>query len=315
MKHRRTTILQLAVLILLGAALAASILLPQLADRRKKPELAQITVILREQDSTLWSNARLGMEQAASEQNAELRFLTLSQTNDREEQEELLRREAENGADALVIVPAGSEALSEQLTAQPLRCPYVSMESPLAGAQACIAPDSEQLGSALAEAVLADGSGPVLLLQTSYTAAITQRLEAARTTLEQAGVPVSVRSCTVSQLAGNLSALLADAGAVQLMVFEPSATIAAADAAGRLPAAPRIYGVGFHDEIAAGLEAGTIAAVAAWSDYAAGYLAVRSAAACCRSGQSEPDALEFSVLRREDMYEPENQKLLFPVTS
>ena len=65
----------------------------------------------------------------------------------------------------------------------------------------------------------------------------------------------------------------------------------------------------------AALERGEITAVAAWSDYAAGYLAVQQAVRAVREQSQELEPLSFSIVRGEDIYAPENQKLLFPVTS
>ena len=74
-----------------------------------------LTVLLRDTDSSGWTVARQGMEQAADELGAELRFLTLAAANDGAEQEELLLREIEDGAAALVVVPADPAALSAAL--------------------------------------------------------------------------------------------------------------------------------------------------------------------------------------------------------
>ena len=76
-----------------------------------------------------------------------------------------------------------------------------------------------------------------------------------------------------------------------------------------------LYGVGTTAAITAQLERGSVAAMAAWSDYAAGYLAVRRAAEAARGEEGELAALPFLILRGEDIYAPENQKLLFPIMS
>ena len=55
---------------------------------------------------------RQGMEQAAVDLNAELRFLTPA-GDSAAEQTELLSREAETGTDAVVLIPADREALAE----------------------------------------------------------------------------------------------------------------------------------------------------------------------------------------------------------
>lgn len=56
--------------------------------------------------------------------------------------------------------------------------------------------------------------------------------------------------------------------------------------------------------------------MAAWSEYAAGYLAVQQAAGAARE-KTEPltETLPFSVVGGDEIYESEYQKLLFPVMS
>ena len=62
------------------------------------------------------------------------------------------------------------------------------------------------------------------------------------------------------------------------------------------------------------LERGVISAAAAWSDFAVGYLAVEGALALARGERAEVEQPPFFIVRGEDIYEPEYQKLLFPVT-
>ena len=93
MKGRRSALIHLAILAALGAAVVLTLLLPQLSDLHRRPQPLELSVIIREQDSSFWTNARMGMEQAAGELGAELRFLTLSTANDGREQWELLLRE------------------------------------------------------------------------------------------------------------------------------------------------------------------------------------------------------------------------------
>ena len=91
---------------------------------------------------------------------------------------------------------------------------------------------------------------------------------------------------------------------------EPAATEAAAAAKEKLDLSPALYGVGSTGAIAAALERSSLAASAVWSDFAAEG-AVRTA----RGEDWQPQPLAFSVLRGEDIYEPDNHKLLFPVAS
>lgn len=311
MKNSRQALIQLAILVMLGAAVLLTTFLPRQAEDRKAVEPLEISVVLREADSTLWSTARLGMEQAAGELGVELRVLTLAQANDGEGQLAVLRREAEQKADALVVVPADPAQLGLALLQGELVCPVVSLESGLDGARQTVAPDNGELGRSLAQAVLDDGrGGPVLLVNPlPEGSGVSQRARSARQALEEAGV--EVRAETQEDRLGELMGQ--DWAAV--MVFEPALTERALALKESLGADVPLYGAGVTASVAAGLERGTVTAAAAWSDFAVGYLAVEGAAELARGTSRQPDPLPFFILRGEDIYEPKYQKLLFPVAS
>lgn len=312
MKKTRNGLIQIGVLVALGAAMAASSILPRDTGRTAEP--TEVSVVIRESDSTLWANTRLGMEQAAAELQTELRFLTLPQANDPEAQLQVLRWEGEQGADALVVVPADPAALSLSLIEAPLNRPLVSMESPMEGAALTVAPDNGALGRALAMAALEDWrSGAVLLLCGSRPGTgPALRAEAARQTLLQAGIRVQWADLAEE---GDLRQLLESADAAAVLVFEPALTEQVSALKESLGLEASLYGVGVTAAVAARLERGSIAAVAAWSDFVAGYLAVERAVSTAR-GQEEPmEQLPFFVVRGDEIYDPEYQKLLFPVTA
>ena len=66
--------------------------------------------------------------------------------------------------------------------------------------------------------------------------------------------------------------------------------------------------------IAAHLEQGDITAIAARNEFAAGYLSVEAAVALLQGERPKETKLEFTLVRKETMYDGNQQKLLFPVT-
>lgn len=302
MKARKSNLIQIGVLAALGLAAALSLVLPQLLRGEREPPLLSLSVMLRDTDSI----ARQGMEQASYELGAELRFLTLAEANDSAEQEALLLREIDGGAAALVVVPVDPAALRRALDQWLIVCPTVTLESPMEGAAGTVAPDNTLLGRRLAEALLEDwDGGEVLLLDTAGDrAGVRNRLEAAEQVLTAAGVPIR-----------RTEALPEEGESRWVMAFEPSSTQLSAEKKEAEGQDFALYGVGAATAITAQLERGNIAAIAAWSDYAAGYLAVRRAVEAARGEAGETASLPFSILRGEDIYAPENQKLLFPVMS
>ena len=206
-----------------------------------------------------------------------------------------------------MVVPADAGALRDALLQRDGACPVVALESAVEGCAGVVAPDNALLGRRLAQALLEDwdGGGVLLLEPAPGCAGVVQRLEAAQAALEEAGVPAR-RAPELPR--GGLDGKW-------VLAFDPSSTQQAAEWKAAEQRAFALYGVGSSTAITAHLEQGTIAAIAAWSDYAAGYLAVRQVVESTRGAEEELAPLAFSILRKEDIYAPENQKLLFPIMS
>lgn len=317
MKNKQSSLIQLLILLALGGAVLLAVLLPRLPARQGTPAPVEISVLLRDTDSALWFNTRLGMEQAAAESGAELRILTLAETNDSEDQWAVLRREVDRPADVLVIAPADSAGLAQSLQRQAAGCPIVSLESPLEGAAFTAAPDNEAIGRELAAAALADsGEGTLLLINASpRSAGVSARADSARQAIAQAGAAVRYATVDLARQGSALEALLRQPGLAAVLVFEPALTEQAAAAKERLELTVPLYGVGVTANVAAWLEQGVVSAAAAWSDFAAGYLAVEGAVSLVQGNKYPIQAIPFFIVRGEDIYEPEYQKLLFPVTA
>ncbi len=318
MRKRKNDLVQLMILTVLGGAVVLTMLLPRLPARRETAETTEISVVLREADSALWSNVRLGMEQAAGEFQAELRVLTPAAFNDSADQRRILRREAEGQTDVLIVEAADPAGLTRDLRQAPVRCPVVSMESPMEAAALTVAPDNGALGRDLARALLSDGAGTgfVLLLSASPDASgVTDRLDGAKEVLAAAGTPVREREVDLTDGGESLRTLLKHPDLSAAVMMEPLLTEQAAAMKESLGLTVPLYGVGVSARGAVWLERGVISAAAAWSDFAAGYLAVEAAVCLSRGEEFRTELLPFFIVRGEDVYEPEYQKLLFPVTA
>ena len=140
MKKKGDTAWQMIVLGLLAAAMVVSLMIPESLLTPAGPKRVEISILLRQGDSAVWATARQGMEQAAEDLGAELRFLTL-EAEEGADQVELLRRQADMGVDAAVVIPADCAALEQQLDGwQAL--PVVTLESRVEGARAFVPGDA-----------------------------------------------------------------------------------------------------------------------------------------------------------------------------
>lgn len=316
MKPKRyTSFIQIVVLLLLGGLVVFSLIVPALPFSQAKEMPLEVSVLMREEDNAFWSNMRLGMEQAAYDMGGQLRFLTSDVENSHTAQSTLLQREWQGGTDALVVIPADPVQMEEMLQGMP-ELPVVSIESQLSPTRLCIAPDATALGRALAH-ICGDADTPILLLDTAGSSTgVRSRLDSCAVALKEKGIVPEIAQVKVSELARVLPGLVQQTGAKTILAFEHSATEALAAAAQELPEIA-LYGVGGTGNIVTALERETLRGVAAWSDYAAGYLAVQAAIQARRgtdAGQMHYP-VKFSIVRGADIYEKDNQKLLFPVVN
>lgn len=109
MKRKIGNIMQLSILAALGLSVILSIFITEISWPDDNGNRLEISVIFREWNNSSWGEIRLGMEKAASGYEAELRFLTPQQANSADQQQKLIEQEIKNGADGLVIIPAGEE--------------------------------------------------------------------------------------------------------------------------------------------------------------------------------------------------------------
>lgn len=314
MTGRRFSIWVLPLLMLgvLMTLLVMLILYPARAQRR--PELLEMSVIAREADGSAWATARQGMEQAAADLNVELRFLYPGQSNSAQEQGQLLRREVESGASAILLFPADRRALGDEARSASAKAALVTLETELEAAAGYVGVDNGALGEALGNAAM-NGAlpGETVLLVDSASAGsgVGERMASAAALLESEGREVRYFTGTADALAERL----AEEGVQAVIAFEASSLERAAAAISRLEDPPLLYGAGSTAAIAAELEQGHITSILAQNAFSTGYLAVEAAARLARREAVEPLApLPFFTVRRENMYEPEYQKLLFPVT-
>ncbi len=272
----------------------------------------EISAVMRDADSKLWAEMRSGMEQAASDLGVELRFL-IPASESAEEQEDLIRREMERGTDGIILTPVNNVYIEENVSFGEV--PVVSLEEPLLGSWKTISPDNEQIGKQLAEFAVQEKKAAAVLLVSSYpkSEGMTQRIEAAEQVLNEAGIQTQLYK---GDLPSPMRKMAEEMGAEQIIALDSKATLMAAEEYALSADHPQIYGVGSSGEITSYLEKGVLTAVAAWSKYAAGYLAVEYAAAAIQGrGDPSDSALKISIIKGDEIYEPENQKLLFPVIS
>ena len=305
------------VLPLIGLSILFCLLAFAPGEKHHQPPLLELSVILRDEDGAV-STMRKGMEQAAQDLNVELRFLIPAEDNSAVQQAQLLEREVAGAAPAVLLIPADREALGDAVSAAAGKTTLVTVETDMTawGAAASITMDHQELGAALGAAALngVPEGGTVLLLDSlPGDNGIRERMEAAKAVLEREGRQARVYKWDPDTT--SLPDILRIERPRAIIAFEAAALADVAELSRGEDAFPLLYGCGSTASIAAALEKGRVTAITAVNVFSAGYLAVEAAAALARHEDWTAAApVAFSIVRQENMYDSDNQKLLFPVT-
>ena len=317
---RRNILLQLLAPLLSLCVLFLLLIVDPVSHWEERKEPLSISVLPRERDNRIWSVSRQGMEQAAADLGVELRFLPLGGGDRLTQQQELLRKEVDGGADAVILSPVDAEALGETLGELSRTPCIVTMETDLSkeGASACIQADNAALGEMLGKAALngvPEGGSVLLVNSVPGRNGVTERMEAAEKVLKESRRRVRVlEEQEERELIQQLSSVLAASPPDAVIALDAAALERTADLLAEDLRRPLLYGCGSTGSIAAHLEQGEITAIAARNEFAAGYLAVEAAVSLLQGRRPKDAALDFALVRKETMYEGDRQKLLFPVT-
>lgn len=305
------------VLPLIGLSVLFCLLAFAPGEKHHQPPLLELSVILRDGDGAV-STMRKGMEQAAQDLNVELRFLIPAEDNSAVQQAQLLEREVAGAAPAVLLIPADREALGDAVSAAAGKTTLVTVETDMTawGAAASITMDHQELGAALGAAALngVPEGGTVLLLDSlPGDNGIRERMEAAKAVLERGGRQARVYKWDPDTT--SLPDILRIERPRAIIAFEAAALADVAELSRGEDTFPLLYGCGSTASIATALEKGRVTAITAVNVFSAGYLAVEAAAALARHEDWTAAApVAFSIVRQENMYDSDNQKLLFPVT-
>lgn len=287
--------------------------------REPEREIYQIAVIIEDTRSDNYSNFRKGMDQAAMEFNVDVHFFTLYEKSDAEQQMELMEREQQDGADALIVVPADEE----RVVRKSMAVPVVFLQPDVMGKSGVgnIVIDYEQMGRQLAHEMLkkipADCSVWMLTDPARQSSMDRLFLKGADTVFmeegrricviernEETGFSISLDALDIDEkvvlLAENSEILIEVSG---MLTDDPAASEHICG----------LYGRGNTVPILNDLDRGHITGICVTDDFSIGYLSVCAAVQALEGADSVPVMADIYYIEKENLREPDYEKLLFPI--
>ena len=288
--------------------------------REPEKEIYQIAVIIEDAKSDNYVNFRKGMDQAAMEFNADVRFITLYEKRDAQQQAELMERERQDGADALIVVPADEE---QAAGIQPV-IPVIFLRSGQGegtGAGSIIT-DYRKMGERIAHEILQEtpADSPVLAIRDTGRQSTMDRLflEGAEAECRAAGRCWQIGTGKES-IRAFLETLETPEGAKTVILAATPDILA--QAAGILADSPSIaarvqglYGRGSTLPILNYLDRGLITGICVTDEYGIGYLSVQMAVRALEGAVSQlPEVMDSYYITKKKLREPVYEKLLYPI--
>jgi len=268
------------------------------------------------ENSGRWKSLEQGIGQACSELGIEKPVLVLARTDDPGNQSRLLRREVENGAQGL-LVAVGDNSLSAYIDEISGNIPVVALESG-GGDVPCISADNALMGREMADRAAAHTGNIAVLAEGLSRSSISARFDAFMERMNELDRPVTViaregggddlKAFIASSLANNRLNLEA------LVVLDNETLEVAIDAAPASMVEVSLYGIGNSSKVVHALDQGIVDEILFQNEYAIGYIGTMTLAEKMGlAGPAEPMEIQYSFVRRENMYDPANERLLFPI--
>lgn len=290
--------------------------------REQEREIYQIAVIIEDVRGDNYGNFRKGMEQAAVEFNADVHFITLYEKSDADQQIELMEREKQDGADALIVIPADEKRVAEKQMGIPvifLRCGPAEET-----AQGSIVTDYRKMGEELARAMQRklQKNSTVLILADPKGQSSADRLfvEGAEAVFASCGYNSRRMVKEEESGFGTLAQVLREEKEEKPALLAQNTEILT-EAAGILADSPDgaeciqgLYGRGSTLPALNYLDRGQIDGICVTDEFSIGYFSV-SAAVRALEGDVVQNSkeMDFFYIEKSDLREPLFEKMLFPI--
>ncbi|MFR9190574.1 MAG: substrate-binding domain-containing protein, partial [Anaerotruncus massiliensis (ex Togo et al. 2019)] len=278
---------KILVFVLLLSAFAISFAIPtfDVLGEEKVPEVYDVSLIVRGKTGEQWESIKQGADQAASEMNVDLSFITLSEENNLPEQISLIQREYDSGVDAIVLAAADSNGLVSTVEQVSENIPVVCIESTVnsAAVKSYISADNYAMGVQLGQEIVRSGNARKRLAVVESSAQcsnVQQRRAGLMSVLGEIGGEVI--SWTLpdesSEAARTLAQELRPKSVDVVVTLDVTALEAAAQAVIDEQADYlTLFGIGSTGKVASYIEQDIVNATIVQNDFGIGYLGVKAA--------------------------------------
>lgn len=295
---------------------------------RDEPE--KYSVILYQYTDNSWGSLSEGVEQAGRDYGVSISYVTMAIDAKKEDQEALIDREIENGAQGLLVSAVDSEGLKEKLLEAEKKVPVVTVETGVGEEITHIGADDYQMGYTLGEKLLEDYKGKgscqvAVIKEYMERLSVKERYQGLRDALESGEVRTEIVEWIRGEGDYNLALYLktkcsawSEKAVVALDKYSMEELIEGgqmlrAESGEKDMGLPLFYGIGNTDIIVNGLDQGEVQALAYQNEFNAGYQGMETLIQKKRDKGYSSRSIKYQLVTKDTLYETENQRLLFPI--
>lgn len=290
------------------------------------------SVILYQYTDNDWTSLLEGIRQAEDDEGVVVNYVTMPLGGSPENELELIKREIENGAEGIMLAPVDSEALADEVEQIAKTIPVITLETGLGTENADISGDNYSMGYLLGSQVASDmaqtGMKTVCVIREymqrqsvqqryqGFTDAV--NAEAPGTVIEdyyRSEGDFSLPVCIANMYSyGNYGLYV-----VSLDKYCTEALIEAGNNLGQEKDkknlfCQRAFGIGNTEKTVSGLDTGSLKGLVYQNEFNMGYQGLQALIRKSQNKKTDPEAeIRYYYVTRETLYEPENERLLFPL--
>ena len=290
--------------------------------RTTEEDHRHVSLIVYGEDSERWENLRQGAELVCEEKEADLSLLTMMTENDFNEQEEIIDREIADGTDALIIAACNSSEIVSYIRDKKIKVPVVFVET--TGSKEddvkYFSPDDYEMGRQLGEEIVANESSIVtvsVISENTERDSVALRMQGLMDAMDGQVGKIIIWEKNENEKKANTRTFIQKELVSQatdvIITFDNSTTDALMDALENLNKSSKVYSIATSDQAVYNLYNKKINALQYTNEFSMGYLAAMYVLDRSDSEKRYPDeVIDHRIVRKENMYDKDNQTLLFP---
>ena len=313
MKRNRVSVILFLIIIISVIGYSAY----EMVNQGKDEDYISVSVIVNDSSNVRWDAFRIGLEQGAEDNHVHLNLVSTGTFQDAQEEHTIVKRELDGDADGVIVDPYSSE--KDIILPTESAKTVVLIETGIETDKLfnSVMTDHVKLGKSLADAVIKDKAVKVGILSGNQEQlGMRQRLKSVQDALAEAGIEISwILSEKEFNKKIRSMEYFADHQTDTVISLENNSTEKAVDILLNDDSISwKLYGEGRSEKLIYYLDKGLIQELAVPNEYYMGYQSMVLAAQSIRyyTDKTEQADVEFYMISKENLYDEETSRILFP---